>query len=62
MHYALGLGIRGPSLGFIFWFGLGLGHTMVCDVTLTCTQNIAQRRKVLIANIVILSTPIIELA
>ena len=22
----------------IFWFGLGLGHAMVCDVTLACAQ------------------------
>ena len=32
-----GLGFQDPNLGF-FWFGLGLGCVMVCDVTLASAQ------------------------
>ena len=35
----LGLGIRGSNVIF-FWFGLGLEHTMVCDVELVCIRHL----------------------
>ena len=51
----LGLGIWGPNLRF-FWFGLGLGYIMVCDVTLVSTHYISLRRKVSVAYGVHLAT------
>ena len=38
MGLVLGLGIRGLRLGLYFWYELGLGYIMVCDVTLVYVQ------------------------
>ena len=40
IFFLCSLGIRGLRLGLYFWFGLGLGYIMRCDVTLVCVHEV----------------------